>query len=159
MSKLMNEFQARDHIIERAKQAETLEQVMAIVKNVQENFNYDYGVAPRAIGAAAYAVASFLARKMGITGFQAGFAMFDFIRAFNYPSNKCGLRIIDYDDMLYPQYEYKFQKTISLSTWQSIQVEAKKRLDESKSNVHPAIIAHWKSIANGVVPFGYCVEE
>ena len=32
--------------------------------------------------------------------------MWDFIIDWMYTSNQCGLRIVDYDDMLYPQYNH-----------------------------------------------------
>ena len=75
---------------------------------MKENCNYGYGQAPRAIAQAALATAWYLSSEFGITGFQASFVMWDFILDWQYRNNKCGLKMIDYDDMLYPQYEHKF---------------------------------------------------
>lgn len=86
-------------------------------------------------------------------------------KGFTYYSNKCGLKLIDYDNMLYPQYEYKFDKVISDETWKDIQEQARKNLegleelDKEHRLVHPDVIAHWQSIVEGQVPFGYRVEE
>lgn len=85
--------------------------------------------------------------------------MWDFIYGLLYTNNECGLRIVDYDDMLYPQYEHKFEKTISPEIWSNIQKQADKKLKDNTKHVHPTVIAHWKSIVNGVVPFGYSVKE
>lgn len=66
--------------------------------------------------------------------------------------------------MLYPQYEYKFTgRTISSDTWAALQKSAKENLEEDEKNenyrAHPRVIAHWKSIADGKVPFGYTVKD
>ena len=88
--------------------------------------------------------------------------MWDFIREWEFSDNKCGLAIIDYDNMLYPQYENKFcKKTISSYTWKSLQERARELLEETSAGEPAAdrVIEHWKSIVDGVVPFGYTVEE
>lgn len=158
MNKNTNEFDARDELRAKRKNIKTFEDLTTFLKDVEENYNYDYGVAPRSMAQASVAVAWYLADKFGITGFQAGFVMWDFIRDWIKTSNKCGMKLVDYDDMLYPQYEDKFQKTISSDVWANIQKEAAKRLEDS-SNAHPAVIAHWKSIVEGNVPFDYSVKE
>ena len=68
------------------------------------------------------------------------------------------LALIDYTKMLYPQYNYKFEKTISTSTWEYLQKETKKKIEETPdANVN--VIAHWKSIVNGTIPFGYKISD
>lgn len=153
------EFEIRNELQEKRKNIKTFEDLTAFLKDVKENYNCGYGEAPRAMAQASLAVAWYLAKEFGITGFQAGFVMWDFIRDWNYSSNETGLRIVDFDDMLYPQYEHKFQKTISSYTWHSIQKEAKKRLEERGSYVHPDVEQHWKSIVDGVIPFGYTISD
>lgn len=154
----MNEFEIRDELREKRKNIKSFEDLTAFLKDVEENYNTDYGGAPRAIAQASLAVAWYLAREFGITGFQAGFVMWDFIRDWNYRHNKTGMRIVDYDDMLYPQYDYRFQKTISKSTWGVLQGEAEQRLIDTP-DAHPEVRAHWQSIVDGVVPFGYKVSD
>ena len=94
----------------------------------------------------------------GITGFQASAIMWEFIKHWNYTDNKTGMKIVNYDDMLYPQYDFKFQKTITESIWKSIQDVAKNHLEENET-AHPNVIAHWKSIVNGKIPFGYKIVK
>ena len=154
----MDEFKIRDELREKRSNIKSFEDLNAFLKDVEENYNTEYGVAPRAIAQASLAVALYLAREFGITGFQAGFVMWDFIRDWEFKNNKTGMKIVDWDDMLYPQYEYRFQKTISQSTWGVLQGEAMKRLEEVH-NAHPDVRSHWQSIADGVVPFGYTVTE
>lgn len=156
----MNEFEVRDTLHEKRKEIKTFDDLTAFLKDVTENYNIGYGEAPRAMAQAALATAWFLSGEFGITGFQAGFVMWDFIRDWMFRDNKCGMKLVDYDDMLYPQYEYKFQKTISSSTWEEIQAAAKELLNEHADHpAHPAVMAYWQSIVDGKVPFGYVVSD
>ena len=60
--------------------------------------------------------------------------------------------------MLYPQYEYKYEKTIDKITWENLQKAAKKNLEESP-DAHPDVIKHWQSIVDGNIPFGYKIKK
>lgn len=155
---MKNEFEARDELIEKRKNINTLDDLKNYIEDVEKNYNYDYGVAPRAIAQATLATAWYLAKEMGITGFQSSFVMWDFIRYWAYEDNECGLKLVNYDNMLYPQYEYKFNKTISKNIWENLQNQAKKNLKQ-KQSAHPNVIAHWQSIVDGNVPFGYKVID
>lgn len=155
--KRKDEFEMKAELEAKRKEIKTMDDLVDFLKYVEANCNYDYGVAPRSITQATLATAWYMAEKMGITGFQAGCVMWDFIRDWEFESNECGLKIVDYDDMLYPQYEDKFEKTIKSSTWRALQEQAKKNLEDSEYT-HPAVIAHWESIVRGEVPFGYKVK-
>lgn len=155
----MNEFEARDYILNKGKEVEDTYKLRELISEVENNFNYDYGVSARAVGAVVTSVANYLSRKMGLTGFQASFVMWDFIKAYMKSNNECGMKLVDYDDMLYPQYSYKFQKTISKETWENIVKSAKENLERDNKFASKNVIAHWKSIVDGNVPFGYVVEE
>ena len=87
--------------------------------------------------------------------------MWGFIREWWYRNTKSGLKIIDYDRMLYPQYEDLFEKTIGRDIFEKLQELAKEKLENAGKGyeVHPDVIAHWKSIIDGVVPFGYVLEK
>ena len=158
MENKLDEFKMRDLLKEKRKEIKDLDDLMEFLKYVKENCNYDYGVAPRSIAQAALATAWYLSNEFGITGFQAGFVMFDFIGDWNFSNNKCGLKIIDYDDMLYPQYYDKFEKTISRETFEELQKEAEENLKNTEYT-HPNVVAHWQSIVEGKVPFGYKIKD
>ena len=153
-----NEFKIRDELTVKRKEIKTFDDLVVFLKDVRDNYGNGYGEAPRAMAQAALAVAWYLSSEFGITGFQAGFVMWDFIQGWTKTHNKCGLKLVDYDDMLYPQYDYKFEKTISSSVWESLQKQAKKNL-ESNKYAADRVIAHWKSIADGNVPFSYTVID
>ena len=130
-------------------------------RELTEDYEHDYGTvchAMAAIGLAAmWAFNKSEGARGGITGFQAGCVMWQVIRHMNYESNKCGLRLLDMDDLLYPQYEHKFT-AISKDTWDAVKKEAQNRLLE-RGNAHPDVVAHWESIVNGKVPFGLRIED
>ena len=145
------------------KQAEkqTLKTLPDFINHVMNDYSHDYGTVCHAVAACALAAAWAANEEPngGITGFQASFVMWDFIKQWSFTHNKTGLRIVDFDNMLYPQYENKFNKTISKDLWERLQDEAKNLLAESGRNANPAVVSHWKSISAGVVPFGYTVED
>ena len=96
--------------------------------------------------------------KGGITGFQAGFIGWQVVEDFMGVKKGAPLRVFDYSDMLYPQYADRYDKVISSKTWSYLKKEAAKNLEEV-SNAHPKVISHWRSITEGIVPFGYKVNE
>ena len=73
-------------------------------------------------------------------------------------NSKCGFRILNYDDMLFPQYKDEFDKTISKDTWELLQKEARENLKDLRFASYE-VAEHWKSIVRGNVPFGYKVKE
>lgn len=95
----------------------------------------------------------------GITGFQVGAVMWEFIRRWEFTSNKTGLKILNYDNMLYPQMADKFEKKISRGVWNLLQKEAKERLEKDGESAADSVVAHWRSIVAGKVPFGYVVKD
>lgn len=150
------EFEVKEQLENERKDIKSFDDLVDFLQKVKDNCNTGYGTATRAIAQAALATAWYLASDFGITGFQASCVMWDFIKDWRYSNNECGMKIVDYDDMLYPQYDYKFKKTISEDTFEALQKTAKKLLEE-KSYAHPDVINHWKYIANGGVPFGYII--
>lgn len=153
-----NEFEVKKILEKERKNIKSLDDLMNYIKNIRDNYDIGYGTAPRAIAQAALATSYYLADMFGITGFQAGFVMWDFIKDWSFRGNKCGLKIVNYDDMLYPQYNYKFQKTIKKDTFEALQKAAENNLKKYKS-ASSTVIEHWKSIVDGNVPFGYIIED
>ena len=108
-----NEFEAKEILEKERKNIKSLDDLMNYIQNIRDNYDIGYDTAPRAIAQAALATSYYLADMFDITGFQAGFVMWDFIKDWSFRGNKCGLKIVNYDDMLYPQYNHKFQKISS----------------------------------------------
>lgn len=149
----------KEHIYEKANNVKTREQLNELLDEVINDKDLDYGTIVYAISGCMLATAKYIDRSEvgGITGFQASFIAWEMVAKFMHES-KVAMRLIDYEDMLYPQYENRFAKTISKRTWDILQAEASKRLLETP-NAHPEVIKHWKSIVDGKVPFGYEVKD
>ena len=151
----MSELELRDKLADERKNIKTFDDLIFFLQNVKENCNTGYGEAPRAIAQAALATAWYLSSEFGITGFQAGCVMWDFIRDWSFRDTKCGLKIVSYDDMLYPQYEYHFtDRALPAEVFETMQKEAKMLLADY-DYASPTVQEHWQSIVDGHVPFGY----
>ena len=128
------------------------------IRHLTEDYGHDYGTICHAVAAAAVAAASAVnhAPCGGIAGFQAGCMMWEFLDKFHgvkYPA-----RLLDFKDLLYPQYADKF-RSIPADVWAWAKKEAEKNLVERRAHAHPAVIAHWESVAMGKVPFGLTVAR
>lgn len=142
----------------QAENVKTIDELSSFVSHMLNDYNHDYGTCCHAIAACAVASAWLGSHVEGITGFQAGAIMWGFIRHWTKTNNKCGMRLVDYDEFLYPQYAYKFEKTIDKDTWECIQKEAKRNL-EKEDRANAVVRQHWQDIVDGVVPFGYRVSD
>jgi len=91
----------------------------------------------------------------GITGYQASWIVIQFITKELRIDGPW--RIQKYGNMLYPQYSGKFEKTISKDTWDFLQKEADKNLGTKFG--HPDVVAHWRSIVDGIIPFGWKLDD
>lgn len=152
------EFEVQEKLRNERREIKTFDELVSYLKNIEENYNCGYGSSPRAIAQACLAVGWYLSGSFGITGFQASCVMWDFIKDWMLVGNQCGAKIVDYDKMLYPQYNHDFEKTLSKDVWENLQREAQKHL-ELNEHCNPKVKDHWKSIVSGVVPFGYKVND
>lgn len=136
----------------------TPEALPAFVTKLTTEFHHDYGTICHAAAAAAVGAAWAIDKgpQGGITGFQAGAIMWEFISHWmSYEGKPLGL--LKYSDMLYPQNADRF-RSISAETYDYLKTEAKKLLEE-RSDAHPNVVAHWQRLAAGGVPFGYRISE
>ena len=69
-------------------------------------------------------------------------------------------QLLRFEEMLYPQYgrDEKFSRTLTPETAKWLREEAQKRVNDGHS-AHPDVIAHWKRLAAGEIPFGWRVRE
>ena len=120
----MTEQEFREKYYPEARK-QTLDTLPAFLDGMMKE-SFGYGTICIAVVTAALGAASAVDHSPsgGITGFQAGAIMWEFLRQWNYSSNKTGLKIVDYDHMLYPQYDENFAKTISKDTFEALQKEA-----------------------------------
>ncbi len=141
-----------------AAKEQTLESLPEFLQKLTAS-EHDYNTICYAVAAGAVAAAWAMDRTPngGITGFQAGAIMWEFIQEWSHISPPAW--ILKAEDMLYPQNEYKFT-TISAQLWAWIQEQANQRKQQDTGfEPHPDVIAHWKAIQSGAVPFGFKIHR
>ena len=85
------------------------------INHLTQDYTHDYDTVGHAISAAMLATMNAMnnASGFGITGYQASFIMWEMIHNISFRHNKTGLKIVDYDNFLYPQYDvYKHWQNI-----------------------------------------------
>lgn len=122
---------------------------------------HDYGTiihAAAALAVAAIHTVNADRRSGGITGFQAG-AIAHMVTAkllhIDGPMQR-----FEYRAMLYPRYAEEHNK-LPRKVFEWLQAEAAKRIAEypDPSEVDEKVLAHWRSLVDGKVPFGLALED
>lgn len=129
---ITEEMKLQDEWYKRAKDMK-LDDFPEFFRELTEDYAHDYGTVCHAMAAVGLAAMRAFNNSAvgGITGFQSGAVMWQVIYHMNYENNKCGLRLLDMDNLLYPQYEYKF-RTIDSDTWEAVQKEVRNEIYESE---------------------------
>ena len=127
--------------------------------HLKNDYEFDYGTSARATAAAAFATANAFASYIGLTGFLWSCAAMDILGRMQFPDNKLGYRVVNYDDLLYPQYQHRFTEIkISQKGAETLKQEAQKLIDEG-GPVHPDVLAWWKGLAEGKLPYWLLIKE
>lgn len=136
---------------------QTLESLPAFMAHLTGDYRHDYGTICHAVAACAIGAvwAANRSPQGGITGFQAGAIMWEFVQ--NWLGEKGPMTFIRFEEMLYPQYAHKFGQRLDSHTWGWLQAEAAKHFSEGA--MHPDVRDHCQSIVNGKVPFGWVVAD
>jgi len=140
--------------------SQTVDTLPDFINGLMTEYGHDYGTICHAVAASAIAAANAVNnhKKGGITGFQAGAVMWEFIRHWNYESNKVGLRIVDYDNLLYPQYEDEINKR-TITSHQHKELKKQAEILLSERGGHERVRAHCQKIVDGWIPFGFVVQD
>ncbi len=146
----------REQAYEIAKSVNTPEELAEFVKFIS-NVPLDYGTAVYAQCAAMLAAQHVMnqGKQGGITGFQAGFIGWEMVKKFMSVGD-CGLSLIDWENMLYPQYEERFEKTISRDIFEGLQKKAMACIattNNKRLKLHPDVSNLIPFIARTVVMF------
>jgi hypothetical protein len=142
-----------------ARNIRTKEEFCTFIDKLDLKYKHDYGTIVHAVSAAALAGAWVMEQtdQGGITGFQAGGVMWEFIKHWIHQEGP--LRLLEYEKMLYPQDQERFEKTLDQDTADWLKAEAQKKLGEDHAEgVHPEVLAHWQKLAAGELPWGYTVK-
>lgn len=132
---MKTEQEMRDHEVPWSK---TMDELVKYIQSLVD-MKHDYGTSAYAMSLAGVAAFNFIAHKLGTTGFQASCADLDMIRR-----TRCidgPFKIVDFGDMLYPQYRDKFQyQTISKDVWKWLQEAAKEKMEKADKEFEEYII-------------------
>lgn len=157
----LTEAEYREKIFKKANKVKSLGDLVLFIEKVKRQ-KHDYGSIVVATAAVMSAAQSVVDKGWGITGFQAGCIMHELIPRYLL-GIKAPYQILDYNDMLYPQFREKFEKLINEDIWKHLQKKAQKLLDayrdDSKYPVAESTKAHWQSIVNGNPPWDYKVVD
>ena len=121
------------------------------ISHLMDDYNHDYGTYVHAITACALATTWACGTEM--TGFQASIISLLYPRNFYYSGVNTGISIRNWDDMLYPQYENKFDKVISKRMWEAIHSQAIDNLENCSEHASEKVIEHWKTIVYNKIMF------
>lgn len=158
----LSEKEFKEQFYKKASEVKTPEELTTLLKEITE-FNHDYGTIVYGCTAAMKAAMNVVNRSPqgGITGFQAGCMGWEMIKELMGTTPNAPLKLTDYHNMLYPQYADKFEKRISTATWEYLQLQAAENLEKNgiSTGTHPNVVAHWVSIKDGKIPFGYVVRD
>ena len=166
MSKKINEDMHLEKEWHEEAKKQTLETLPKFIDHLMHDYDHDYGTIVKAMACAMFATFN-ICNEMdegynGLTGFQASFIPWQIMTELGIFNSKSGKRIQLFDDLLFPQYEHKFN-CISTEVWEEVQELAKENYKDAEAHnfklVHPSVVEHWKSIIDGKVPFGLKVVD
>lgn len=153
-----NNLKIYDEWFKKAEKVE-LDTLMTFIRGIMDGYEHNYE--SYVYACTACAIATTFACGTELSGAQAGFIAKLYPLYFYYVDNKSGVGFKNYDLMLYPQYQYHFEKRLTPKTWKMLQEMAKTEYEKHKEddNIPWHVKAHWKSIIDGQVPFGYEVWD
>ena len=131
---------------------ESLDDLKKFITEMEQN-GQSYETAPYAVALASYATFMYMAGRLGISGLQASWADMQFLKRTR--NMKDGFRILDYSELLYPQYEYKFnlsmdkliEENIEHLKPKAIELLENNKNDDGTYSAHEDVVTHWKRIA------------
>lgn len=141
-----------------SKKEKTNEEIIEFNEEILNNYPHDYESICHAIAASTLTHLHNCLYRCGATGAQANYTTWQIIRQmFNIES---GAKLINYDDMIYPQYDIEFEddRELPKEVFEKLQEMAKRSLDEH-GRMDATVRKHMESIVDGKVPFGYFLGE
>lgn len=154
MGNIMTEYEIQKKLYERASHVKNINDFCSFLEDI-EHSNYDFSFSVYAALAIMRSAHNLIAKKFPLTISQASWIGVELLKYFG--SIQGPIKILEWKNMLYPQYEEKFDKIITKDIFQILRFYAKNELEKEQGLPH--IREHWKSIVAGKVPFGYEIKE
>jgi hypothetical protein len=143
-----------------AKEVNTPADLAVFVGKLCNDYIHDHGTIVHARLAAMLAAQHVVDRsdQGGITGFQAGCLGWMLVKECLAYGQEGSMRLLQFNDMLYPQHDDRFASDLMKGTWQDLQERAAKLLAQQDA-ASAKVREHWQSIVDGKVPFGWTVRK
>ena len=119
------------------------------VKKLTSGYEHDFGTSLRALACIVNATIRFYGG--GLTNMQASYLMWQIIRTTFGKKDKLGLKLIEFEWLLYPQLLYRFDTIINDETHQKL-IELAKEKIVANPKASEEVIEHWKKIMTGWLP-------
>lgn len=122
---------------------DNVQELTSYIEEAKEKYNTSYGDAVYGPALAAIAAFNYVACQMGLSGFQAGYSEMLFLKKLRYI--KHGLKILNFDNLLYPQYLNDFNlsaETLIRKNLDELKKAAKEELEKSP-NAAQEVRDHW----------------
>lgn len=127
------------------------------IRHLTKDYLHDDETMCHAMVAAGLAAMKAVAGSRRLTGEQAAFIMWTFIYKWMYPNNQAGMALLNYDNLLFPEFEKQFDKTIPKNCFEKLQEQAKDLLGEE--GINEEMREHLQSIVDGIPPFGLKIAK
>ncbi len=123
---------------------------------------HTYDSACHATAAMALHAARRMASRLGLSGFQAGFVDLQFVSHWRFDDEDVPFGIMDFSQLLYPQYDDDAPRRISKATFERLRELARERLNEAPKGLKFAserVLERWRLIAGGNLPICTTIKE
>lgn len=128
---------------------ETLDGLAEYIRIFSSHKGHDYGTAVYAMSMAAVATFEYVAKELGVTGFQASYASLDVLRRVR--QLKGPFILLKAEDMLCPQYDLHRSLSEAMAGWEDWAAEeARKKIASASSTCppHPNVMQRWVYLAS-----------
>ena len=134
------------------RKCNTIEELSQYITDLVEYKNHDYNTSGYSITKSLLATEMLIAHLLGTTGAQHGYANVSYITETR--SSKTGCAILNFDDLLYPQYNMLEKVEGWIKDHKKSEyfiTEVKNRIkedDEGNFKAHPNVRDHWEKLIN-----------
>ena len=141
--------------LDEVKTIDSKNKLDRFVRKVMQGYEHDYGTYVWALSVCTKAFVRYYGSAM--TGMQASFLMWQIIRDTFGKKDKLGLKLVEYEWVLFPQYIERFKTEFDEETHTKAIELAKQYLVEYK-DASDDVKKHWEKIASGWLPEYICLK-
>ncbi len=139
----------------------TEQELFDFIHELTTEYVNDYGTCVHMCVALMKAMFNYFDELEGMTGFQVGCMKWEVLQEIFGVNDEIGMKLLRYENMLYPQYDKEFSKIIIDEQQRNKIIQlAKKELREADVDfIHPNVLMRWQQLAAGILPDYVEVEQ